>query len=246
MVVAVCDPNYKFLNAMREEMAAIDPSVAVYCYPNADLLYNDVGEKYDAVFINTELESESGIQAALQLRRMLPDTEVVFVTQQGEKYAQLIYYHLEKLRPYAYFIKPVSRAYLRKVVRCLQREMLKREIGNLLIKSCCGDNRIISMAELVYVSHNNRISYIYTKNGECIECRQPIGFFDRQLPLRQFVHISKSCIVNLAEVVSDSGDGVIMAGGEQVYPSRNYRQGFEKHLAAFLAISDIPDVELVI
>lgn len=245
MTIAVCDTNYNFLNAMRTEIAKINPSIAVYCYLTKEQLYSGAREKYDAVFINTELAAESGIEAALEIKRLLPDAEIVFMTQNGEKYAQMIFYNLSMLRPFAYFVKPISRTYMRQVISCLEHELYKREIGNLLIKNCNGSNQIVPMTELLYVTHNNRISCLCTKCDE-LECRQPIGFFDRQLPKRQFVHISKSCIVNLAEVVANDSGEITMTNGDIVYASRNYKSDFETRFNQFYSMFNFMDKELVL
>ncbi len=245
MTIAVCDTNYNFLNAMRTEIAKINPSIAVYCYLTKEQLFNGVKEKYDAVFINTELASESGIEVALEIKKLLPSTEVVFVTHNGEKYAQMIFYNINLLRPFAFFVKPISRAYMRKIINCLEQEIFKRDIGNLLIKSCCGSNKIVPMANLLYVTHNNRISYLCTKRDE-IECRQPIGFFDEQLPQRQFVHISKSCIVNLAEIVTNNSGEITLTNGDILYASRNYKADFEEKFNKYYAMCNIMDMELVL
>lgn len=245
MIVAVCDTNYNFLNAMRTEIAKINSSVVVYCYLTKEQLFSGSKEKFDVVFINTELASESGIEVALELKKILPDMEVVFVTQNCEKYAQMIFYNINLLRPFAYFVKPISRVYMKKIINCLEQEIFKRNIGNLLVKSCCGNNRIVPMMSLLYITHNNRISCLHTKTDE-IECRQPIGFFDRQLPDRQFVHISKSCIVNLAEIASNNSGEITLNNREVLYASRNYKVDFEKKFNEYHSMCSIMDMDLVI
>lgn len=245
MIIAVCDANYNFLNAMRAEIAKINPAIAVYCYTDKEKLLKGASEKYDAVFMNTELAAESGISAALELKKVLPDTEVIFVTHNSEKYAQMIFYNINLLRPFAYLVKPISRAYMKKIINCLEQELIKRNIGNMIIKSNCGSNVIVPMTDVVYVAHNNRMSYLYSKN-KTIECRYPISFFDAQLPCRQFVHASKSCIVNLAEVISVVSGEITMSNGDKLYTSRNYKAPFEQQFEKYYSMCNVIDAELVL
>lgn len=245
MVIAVCDTNYNFLNAMRNEISKINSAIAVYCYADKAQLLKGISEKYDAVFINTELAGESGISAAIEVKRLLPSTEVIFVTHNSEKYAQMIFYNINLLRPFAYLVKPISRAYMKKIINCLEQELIKRDIGNVIIKSNCGSNIIVSMADIIYVAHNNRMSYVYMRSKE-IECRYPIGFFDIHLPCRQFVHISKSCIVNLAEVASVVSGEITLLNGNKLYASRNYKADFEEHFERYYSMCNEIDAELVL
>lgn len=246
MIIAVCDANYNFLNAMRSEIAKINPAIAVYCYVDKAQLLKGASEKYDAVFINTELAGESGISAALEVKKLLPNTEVIFITHNSEKYAQMIFYNVNLLRPFAYLVKPISRAYMKKIINCLEQELIKHDIGNMIIKNNCGSNIIVSMADIMYVAHNNRISYLYTRNKKEIECRYPIGFFDMRLPCRQFVHISKSCIVNLAEVISVVSGEITMSNGDKLYTSRNYKADFEECFQKYYSMCNEIDSELVL
>lgn len=223
----MCDPSFKFLNAIRSEIKKINSSIPVYCYPSFETLLKELKSNFDAIMINTEIKNESGIEVALEIKKKYKDIEIIFVTQYGEKYAQMIYYNLDVLRPYAYFVKPVSRIYLQRVIAFLEQDFFKRSMGSLIIRDSFGDSIAIAMSDITYIEYGNRITNIFVKNGSCHSCRKAISCFESELSDKMFCHCSKSCIINLAEVSSMSGHEVILKSGKSVFASRNYKASFK-------------------
>lgn len=227
MRIAICDPNFNFLNSVRNEIENLGRKISVFCYPNIEKLTNALDEGFDALIINTEIGAESGIESALNVKKQCPDTEILYVTQHGEKYAQMIFYNVDVIRPYAYFIKPISRIYFQKIIQCLDEYIFEKQIGDLIIHSSDGEISSVSIANIIYIEHNNRITSIFDKKGKCYMCRRTITQFENHLPERLFCHISKSCIVNLSEVEQLSGNNVLMKNGDQLFASRNYKSDFK-------------------
>ncbi len=237
MRLAVCDPNYKLLNAIREELKKIDSENFVYCYSSFDKLLAELGNNFDAVIINTEIEDRSGIEVALEIKKQYSNTEILFLTQYGEKYAQMIFYNVNVLRPYAYFVKPINRIYFQRVMRFLEQDLFKRNMGNIAVRDIYGNIVAITLNEISYIEHLNRISYIYKKDGKRCVCRKNIAFFEKCLPKSVFCHSAKSCIVNLDDVRSITGAEIKLKSGAVIYTSRAYkipfRVGFESYRGVY-------------
>lgn len=230
MRIAICDSSYKFLNAVRAEILKINEKNFVYLYSSYDELMNNLCALFDAVIMNTEIGAENGIEKALKIKQQYPDTEIIFVTQFGEKYAQMIFYHTDILRPYAYFVKPVNRSYLRRVIVFLERELFKKNTGNMIITCTNGDIAVVPVTEISYIDHNNRLSIVHEKGGASYECRKKLSQLQRLLPDNIFSFCSKSCLINLSEVSLMSGQEIVMKNQERLFASRNYKAEFKTAL----------------
>lgn len=230
MRIAICDSSYNFLNAVRAEILKINENNFVYLYSSYDELMKNLRAIFDAVIMNTEIGVENGIEKALKIKQQYPDTEIIFVTQFGEKYAQMIFYHTDILRPYAYFVKPVNRSYLRRVIVFLEQELFKKNTGNLIITCTNGDAAVIPVTGISYIDHNNRISVIHIRDGASYECRKKLSQLNRLLPDSIFSFCSKSCLINLSEVALMSGQEIVLKNGERLFASRNYKSEFKASL----------------
>lgn len=74
-----------------------------------------------------------------------------------------------------------------------------------------------------------------------IQCRKPIQFFEDNLPVKYFIHASKSMIVNISKVNSIQQNVINLKCGENIYASRNYRKEFVDHIMQFASdISSLP------
>lgn len=233
MKLAICDESTKFLNAFRVELYKLDPTISIVCYTSYEKLTTDFDIiSFDAVIINTEIKSESGIDAAAVLVRKKPDTEIIFVTDKPERYSQLIFNHADIMRPFAFFVKPVSRTFMHHIINMLESSLKNNCNSNLVIKFSSHEIVTIRYAEIIYIEHNNRISYVHT-DSDVIECRKSIQFFEETLPQAFFIHASKSVIVNASKVNFVRQNIVGLSGGETIYTSRNYRQKFINQIEQF-------------
>lgn len=241
MKLAICDDSTKFLNAFRTELYKLDPSISLVCYTSYDKLTQDFSViSFDAVIINTEINSESGIDTAVKLVIQKPGTEVIFVTDKPDKYIQLIYAHADVMKPFALFVKPVSRLFMQHIINMLNDTLKNRFTSSLLIKNSSREILTLRLSEIKYIEHNNRISYIHTDN-DVIQCRKPIQFFEDNLPVKYFIHASKSMIVNISKVNSIQQNVINLKCGEIIYASRNYRKEFVDHIMQFASdISSLP------
>ena len=103
----------------------------------------------------------------------------------------------------------------------------------LPIRNMDGDIINLSSADIIHIYHNNRISYIYAETGY-YECRHRLSFFEERLPGSQFIHASKSTIINMEKVDNFSGSEINLTNGDTVYTSRNYKSAFKQGFTSYL------------
>lgn len=209
-----------------EEMKKILPTVNITCFGEFDELLNaDYLMNYDCVFIATEINCHSGVEVAMNIHLREPSIEMVFITENCEKYSQRIFDYADKFRPFALLCKPVSRIRLRHIVEMLNCVSERKKCKDIVIRQVNKDFISLNASDIMYIQHNSRISYIYTKDGSCYSTRYGISWFDDKLPAC-FAHCAKSCIVNILKVESINGSEIKLSDGCTVWCSRQYKSLF--------------------
>lgn len=226
MTIAICDSSMLFMGKFIEETIKIVPTINIVIFGKYDELVNSVDlELYDCVFIATEIKNQSGIDAALDVHLKNPGTEIVFITENCEKYCQRIFDYADRFKPFALLCKPVSRMLLRHILEMLESAAERRKSKDIVIRLEDKDYISVNTSDIMYIQHNNRISYVYTFDGKCYSSKHSISWFDERLP-DCFLHCAKSCIVNSMKIRSLNGLEIKLSDGSTVWCSRQYRRSF--------------------
>lgn len=234
MKIAVCDGSDYFLNAFKKEMTNYDASIDFEVFSTyEELLDSKSVEQLDGIFMSTEIGGRSGIEPALELKHRNRTIEVMFVTEQCEKYAQKIFYYVDKLRPFAFFVKPMSRPLMHHFLGLLEYDVMLRRSTLIRVRDTNGEMQSIPSESIIYISYFDRITRIYCAD-RTVSTRQTIPQFDEILNANKYLHISKSCIVNAARVESVTSGEIMMSNGDKLFASRNYKQKFRTLYAEFL------------
>lgn len=236
MIIAICDSSMLFMNKFIEEAKKIVPTINIDCFSEYNALVNsDDLVLYDSFFIATEINRQSGIDVALDIYTSNPVAEIVFITENCEKYCQRIFDHADRFKPFAFLCKPVSRLLLRHILEMLGRVNEHKKSRDIVIRLEDKDYISINTSDIMYIQHNNRISYIYTFDGRCYSSKHSISWFDDKLP-DCFFHCAKSCIVNTLNVKSVNGLEIKLSNNSSIWSSRQYRktfvESFEKYHSA--------------
>ncbi len=233
MIIAICDSSMLFMNRFIEEAKKIVPTISIDCFNEYNALVNsDNLAHYDSFFITTEINRQSGIDVALDIYTSNPATEIVFITENCEKYCQRIFDHADRFKPFALLSKPVSRVLLRHVFEMLERVIEHRKSRDIVIRLEDKDYISINTSDIMYIQHNNRISYIYTFDGRCYSSKHSISWFDDNLP-DCFLHCAKSCIVNALKITLVNGLEIKLSNNSSIWCSRQYRKIFVESFEKF-------------
>lgn len=230
MNIAICDKSSEFLKKFIDEVRAYDSMIDVCMYTGYEQLTDSKNLlHFDCFFISTEINNRSGVEVALEIKRQKPDAEVVFITENCIEYCQRIFDYADEFRPFAMIKKPVSRMFMRHVLDMIKKAVERHSSKNLIIRLADKEYISLLLSEIVYIQHNNRISYIHIESGECFESRYGISWFEENLP-DTFLHCSKSCIVNCSKIRSVSDMEIQLADGEKIWCSRQYKKSFLEQL----------------
>ena len=234
MKIAICDSSNAFLKAFRTELINYGEASDLWLFDNyKEMLENKCCHELECVFLATEINGSSGINVALELKKLNRDVEIVFITENCEKYAQQIFCYADTMRPFSLLVKPVSRSFMRHTLDMLKNIVVYRNSVVFNIRLIDGQIVSIVSEDTIYVEHNNRISTVVTTKGT-VETRNLISFFDEKLPQPQFIHAAKSLIVNSKFVDMIRHNRILLKNGTELFSSRNYRSPFEKSYLEYI------------
>lgn len=226
MTIAICDSSTFFLDKFIEETNKFDPMIKIVPFSK----YNELVDSSelgscDCIFLATEINNQSGVDIAFEIYLKSPDVEIVFITENCEKYCQRIFDYADRFKPFALLCKPVSRMLLRHVFEMLGRVSERRKSKDIIIRLEDKDCISLNTSDIMYIQHNNRISSIYTVDGGCYSSKHSLSWFDERLP-DCFFHCAKSCIVNAMKVKSVNGLEIKLSNNSSIWCSRQYRKPF--------------------
>lgn len=232
MKIAICDSSALFTSKFIDEMKKINPKISITTFKGYnDLLEAKKMEQYDSFFIATEIDRQSGVDVALNIF-LNTKAEIVFITENCEKYCQSIFEYADKFRPFAMLNKPVSRLFLRHVIEMLERVLEQNKGKSIIIRLVDRDQISLRVTDILYIQHNNRVSYIYTADGKCYESKHSIAWFEDNLP-DCFIHCAKSCMVNAQKIKVIRDMEIILSDESSIWCSRRYQRIFSDDLAKF-------------
>ncbi len=96
------------------------------------------------------------------------------------------------------------------------------------------ETHILDISKIAYIETVDRKTFVYTEN-DCYESKLKLYEMDHQLCGRNFLRISKSCIVQLKYIRSlkaefDRKIRITLENGEQLIASRQYADELKKRM----------------
>lgn len=224
MKIAICDDEPNFLTQLERMVLAEMPSAVVQSYLSASTLLQEWEHApYDLIFMDIEMPSPNGFDAARRLQKLSHPPLIVFVTRSGD-YA---------IRGYGvafrYLKKPITSEDVSTVLSLAAETMSSEKLvvqtkaETLLIPFC--DIRFIEVAD-----HQISIS----AGPHTVSYHGTMGSLLSQLPDLQFAQPHSSFVVNLHYVRSVTANHVTLTDGSSVPLSQRRRRAFESALFQFV------------
>lgn len=233
MLIAICDDERRELEtieaALTTAAAELSADVEIAAYPSGSALVEAVenGVKPALAVLDIYMGEENGIETASVLRRALPKLPCAFLTTSRDFAIEA--FSLDALH---YIMKPVT---VEKLKELLERYLTHIERPPRCLTLTDGrEERRFPLEEICYLSSMDRGIEVHLQTGrEWVPClfRQAAEQLAAQ---PDFVQISRSCIVNLNEVLHLGCSNCHMKGGEALPVSRRERQGVQNRYNEFM------------
>ena len=201
MNIAICDDELHIVKAIAKITEAsiisnnFDAQVSL-ATTDQNLVYKGVREhEIDVLFLDVDFNNGgmNGIQFALELRKIIKDFKLIFMTAHFE-YVMLSF----KCKTFDYILKPVDSNKITTVLKRLVADLSDTELGLLKINK----DYMVRTKDILYIERNKYKATIYTKDSAYETCSS-LNMLESELP-DSFVRVHRSYIVNKDQIAKIS------------------------------------------
>ena len=211
MRIAVCDDDLREQEQFDKAMHGWDPTRTAERFFSGAALLEASGKTppFDIVFLDIYMPGENGVDVARTLRKISPETEIVFVTT-SEDHAVPAF----SLNALHYLVKPVTtdeivEAFRRLAeVRARQRETLSFSVG--------GDVCTVFLSQICSLESGNHAVEISLDDGRRLKTRTPLHELEQRSGKR-FLKINRGVIVNIDHIERMGKDCCVLRNGSRFF-----------------------------
>lgn len=183
---------------------------------------------FDLIFLDIELPGISGMEAAGLMRKLDPDTPLIFVTNLAQ-YA-VKGYEVDALD---FVVKPVSYADFHMKMDKALRTIERRGTRSVSIPSD-GGFRVVPLSDVVYVDVTNHDLAYHLSDGTTPTARGTLSKLGTELEGSSFVRVSNNCLVNMAHIRQIKGTDIHLSTGEVTWFSRSRKKPALETIARYV------------
>ncbi|HIU61155.1 MAG TPA: response regulator transcription factor [Candidatus Coproplasma excrementigallinarum] len=225
MAFAVCDDDEivceAICNKIKKILAKCGISARTDKHVSPLALQKNIesGERrYDVLFLDIDMPKLSGIDLARSLKKMQDAPDIIFVSNRED-----LVFESFSVRPFGFVRKNNFSADLGDT---LLSYINTRLVKNTYIAINTNGNSVvrkIKVSDIVYIESFRYRQYVYTADGEQLECHMSMEEFEEKLAAYDIVRIYKSYLVNLKYVQRIERSGVLLnyKGGVTLAISRD-------------------------
>lgn len=192
MRILICDDEIKYINELQIHLqeymdnSGINYEIDTTTSSNT-ILENDIS--YDLVFLDIQMPELDGFNVARELKDRNSKVVIFFITAFNEYQDDAM-----DLQVFRFFEKPFD---VKRLYSSLDKAMeyIDGAYVDVFIYNNKEHKRIL-VDDILYIKSENRKTYLYTKDGECI-VRESIDEWTEKLPTTFFCLVHKSFLVNL-------------------------------------------------
>ena len=219
--IAICDDDVEICSLIENiliKYAALNAlRIEAHIFYSGETLLKRLkdGDKFDLIYLDIEMKGINGVEAGLQIRKVMKDytTEIVYISGKDGYDRQLFDVH-----PLHFISKPIKETL---VIEDLLIAMVRREkhSGNFHYKK--GQNSyIIPACDIIYFEGQDRKIKIVTTKGED-SFYGNLEDIERDVAEYRFILIHRSYLINYQHVAIRRYSEVVMSSGAILPISRS-------------------------
>lgn len=225
MMIATCDNDIQYCEQVENYITRLGNSlrIDVKCdkYQSGKELLESNFNQYQIIFLDINIQDESGIHIAEQIRKSNEKVEIIFLST-------LIQYAVEgyRVNAYRFFLKPIEYKDFAFQLNELLIRLNNYEKNNLILTK--GRQKYtINIDDIIYievVDHNliyHCIDNKITINGTMRKLESDLqGLF--------FIRIHNSYIVNMRHVIEVKNKNLLLKNGKELPIARSKKENFRQ------------------
>lgn len=201
--IAVCDDYREDRNVTSETLASVFESAQISAYAGGRELLETIegGGSFDLIFLDIFLKEEDGLLVGRQIRKLLPKTQLVFVSNSREFGPEA--YDMDALH---YLVKPIGTEQLLEV----QKRFFRRWERSVVVRLNHPQQDIpLHLITYIESAHNDLV--IHLLSGSTVTVRESLSKMIERLDER-FLRINRGVIINMEAVEWMKSDSCQIAG----------------------------------
>ena len=217
MRIALLDDDPKEWKRFTEALRGWDPAADAGCFADGAALLNAAAgqEHFTVAFLDVYLPEENGVNIARKLKKISPDTEIVFVTASTEHAVQAF-----EIGAVHYLLKPVDTAGIQEVfARLSGKQDVKRPVLSLKVGR---GRQMVYMDQILMLTSADHYTNVSLLSGDRITVSSSLSDLYEKLDER-FLKLQRGCVVNMEYIEVMQSDRCRLRNGETVLLSRKER-----------------------
>lgn len=230
MRIAICDDDWNMQKTLRVfiDQTFQDLDMLVDGFTSGEALLAAVKKQtraYELILLDIEMRGINGIETAKELRRLLPDCYIIFITSHDE--FALTGYEVAAFR---YLIKPVDPQKLTEAIAAVRAELadhvtLHVEDGPV--------EALLRAKDIYYIEAQDKRVRVVLKNTAFSD-RRGIDEVAQALEGEDFFRVHRSYLINLRYVGRIDKNEVQLVSGETIPLSRLRKKAFKNTFQTYI------------
>ena len=228
MRIAVCEDDAMERDQFLDALRGWDPTRDAEVFSDGVSLLKAAGmsQPFSIAFLDIYLPGESGMDVAAALRKISPETEIVFVTTSREHAVEA--YSLCALH---YLVKPVTTEGIREAFKRLARQNIRiRSVLSLVVGR---SSHTVYQDEIVCLQSVNHAVEVSLTDGRILKVWTPLNELERKLD-RMFLKINRGTLVNMEHIEQMGFNVCILRDGIRLSVSGRESAGVRAAYSDFL------------
>ena len=211
MRIAVCDDDLREHEQFDEAMRGWDPTRETEKFFNGAAFLEAAKRTpvFDIAFIDIYMPGENGVDTAIALKKISPETEIVFVTT-SESHAVSAF----SLGALHYLVKPVTADGIIEAFRRLAQLRTRRR--ETLSFSVGGNVFTVFLSQICSLESGNHAVEVSLDDGRRLKTRTPLYELEQKAGKR-FLKINRGVIVNMDHIERMGTDCCILRNGSRFF-----------------------------
>ena len=217
--IAICDDSLADAETLRDILVQREGNNVIDLFDSGgSFLAAADGRDYDLVFMDVFLPDGDGVEVVLELRRVSPACEVVFVTV-SDSYAVAAF----SLRALHYIVKPFTEGEIDEVFDRLKTARASDAPPSTLTVCFGSDVYTLPQSDILRLEAGDHRTNIYMKNGSVYSTRLSFGKVAEELDSR-FLQINRGIAVNMEHIVRWGAQDCEMSDRKRFLLNRRRKQ----------------------
>lgn len=230
MKIAICDDDWNMQQTLRTfiDQTYQDLDMLVEGFSSGEALVAAIKKQtqaYELILLDIEMFGMDGIETAKQVRQLLPDCYIVFITSHAE--FALTGYEVQAFR---YLMKPLKAEKLTEAISAVRAELADQR---MLHVEDGGEEAMLRLKDVLYVEAQDKRVRVVSASATYSD-RRSMNEMVELVKGEDFYRVHRSVLINLRYVAAMDASSVKLVNGDTVPISRLRKNAFKRAFQAYV------------